>query len=105
MPPENELKYRVDFIYDAGDLKHEKDAASYWTAFGKKNYRSVEKFIDRSRAMNDAVSQVISADDSAEAKLQKIYARTQRIRNLTFERSKSEQEAKRENLKDAADVE
>jgi hypothetical protein len=105
MPPENELKFRVDFIYDAGDLAHEKDAASYWKAFGQKNYRSVEKFIDRSRAMNAVVSQVISADDSEEAKLQKIYARTQLIRNLTFERSRSEQETKRENLKDAANVE
>jgi hypothetical protein len=105
MPPENELKYRVDFIYDGGDLAHEKEADSYWTAFGKKRFKSVEKFIDRPRAMSTAVAQVISADDSAEVKLQKIYARTQRIRNLTFERAKSEQETKRENLKEADDVE
>ena len=105
MPPENELKYRVDFIYDAGDLAHEKEADSYWTAFGKKRFKSVEKFIDRPHAMSTAISQVISADDSPEVKLQKIYARTQRIRNLTFERAKSEQETKRENLKEADDVE
>jgi len=105
MPPENEAKYRVDFIYDTGDLAHEKDAASYWKAFGKKIYRTVDKFVDHTRAMNAAVAQVVSPGDSAEIKLQKIYARTQEIRNLTYERSKSEQEAKREALKQAHDVE
>jgi len=105
MPPENEAKYRVDFIYDTGDLAHEKDAASYWKAFGKKAYKEVDKFVDHTRAMNAAVAQVISPGDSAELKLQKIYARTQEIRNLTYERSQSEQEAKRESLKKANDVE
>jgi hypothetical protein len=105
MPPDNETKYRVDFIYDSGDLAGGKDAASYWKAFGKKSYKTIEGFVDQTRAMSAAVAQVISPADSAEVKLQKIYARTQEIRNLTYERSKSEQEAERENLKKAHDVE
>jgi hypothetical protein len=105
MPPENELKYRVDFIYDSGELAHEKDAASYWKAFGKTTYRSIDKFVDHTKAMNAAVAQVTSPGDSAEVKLQKIYARVQSIRNLTFERSRTEQEEKREGLKEAHDVE
>jgi hypothetical protein len=104
MPPENEAKYRVDFIYDDGDLANEKDSASYWKAFGKKTFKAVDKFVDQSWVMNTAVAQVVSPADSAEEKLRKIYARVQQIRNLTYERTKSEQETKRESLKDAHNV-
>jgi hypothetical protein len=95
----------VDFIYDSSDRSKENDAAAYWRSFGRQSYKTIDKFIDRPRAMNEAVAQTVAADDAPEAKLRKIYERTQRIRNLDFERRKSEQELKRENLKDNSDVE
>jgi transglutaminase-like putative cysteine protease len=104
-PPENELKFRVDFIYDSSELAHETDPIAYWRSFGKRNYKLVDKFIDRPRAMKEAVAQTVAAEDTAETKLKKIYERTQRIRNLSFEAKKSEQEVKREALKDNGDVE
>jgi hypothetical protein len=105
MPPEDELKYRIDFVYDSGDLAHEKDSTSYWKAFSKNAYKNVARFLDRPRALSDALAQVVGAADPDTVKLQKIYERTQRIRNLTFERSRSEEEIKREGLKAAKNVE
>jgi len=55
--------------------------------------------------MEEAVRQIVAPEDSPEIKLQKIYARTQQIRNLTFERDKNEQEQRREKLKDINSVE
>ena len=105
MPPEDEVKYRIDFVYDSGDLAHEKDSASYWKAFSKATYRNVAHFIDRPRALSNALSQIVAAADPDTVKLQKIYERAQRIRNLSFERSRSEEEIKREGLKVAKNVE
>jgi Domain of Unknown Function with PDB structure (DUF3857)/Transglutaminase-like superfamily len=106
MPPENELKYRVNFLYTAvGDLGPEKDSAVYWRKFGKKAYSKVEDFIDKRRAMAQAVSQTVDPGDTSEVKLHKIYERVQRIRNLGFERVKSNQETDRENRKTIHDAE
>ncbi|HEY6618339.1 MAG TPA: DUF3857 domain-containing protein, partial [Steroidobacteraceae bacterium] len=105
MPPEDELKYRIDFVYDSSDLAHEKDPPSYWKAFSQGAYKSVAHFIDRPRALSNALSQVVDAADPDTVKLQKIYERTQRVRNLTFERSRSEEELKREGIKPAKTVE
>jgi hypothetical protein len=105
MPPEDEVKYRVDFVYDSGDLAHEKDSASYWKAFSKASYKDVARFLDRPRALSEALAQIVGTADPDTVKLQKIYERTQRIRNLTFERSRSEEEIKREGLKPAKNVE
>jgi len=104
MPPANQLTFRVDFIY-ATDWTPEKDATVFWKKFGKKKYSEVEHFLDKRRVMTEAVAQIIGPGDSAETKLRKIYARTQSVRNITFERQKSDQEADREDLKGAKNVE
>ena len=98
IPPQNELKLRVEFVYSE-DVTIERDQAKYWRQFGKKQYDHVEGFIGKSGAMQQAVSQVVSANDSPEVKLQKIYARTQLVRNLSFEPRRTGQEEKREKLK------
>jgi len=104
MPPENELKYRVDFIYIVNP-NPEKDFDKFWKLVGEQWYREFEDFVDKRKAVEQAVSQIVQPTDAPEVKLQKIYARTQQIRNLSFEREKSEQELKRENLKDIHNVE
>jgi hypothetical protein len=103
MPPEDELKSRVDFIYS--DEDYEKDANKYWKKKGKKMYDIVESFVGRRKAMEDAVAQIVSPGDSSEVKLQKIYARVQRFRNTSYEVRKSEQEKKRAKEKEASNVE
>ncbi len=106
MPPEIELKYRVDFIYQSdSDLQTEKDPDVYWKKYGKKTYSRIEDFVDRRRAMTAAVSQIVAPGDTPEVKLHKIYERVQRLRNLGYERQKSTQEADREKIKENKDAE
>jgi len=103
MPPPNELKFRVDFIYQ--DETPEQDLDKYWKKFGKRQNDRVESFIGKRKAMEQAVAQIVSPNDSPEDKLRKIYARTQKIRNLSYEVGRSEQEVKRDKQKEIKDVE
>ena len=103
MPPENELKFRVNFIYQEGPPEMNVD--KYWSSFGKKQSGRVEDFVNKRKAMEQAVAQIVSPNDPPMVKLQKIYARTQQLRNLSYEESKTEQEQKREKLKSASNVE
>ena len=103
MPPENELKFRVDFIYR--QEMPEMDPAKFWKSYGKKANDRAESFVSKRKAMEEAVGQIVGQGDSPEVKLQKIYARVQQIRNTTYETHKSEQEEKREKLKPAGSVE
>jgi hypothetical protein len=105
MPPQNELKYRVNFIYEFGDDHAEKDSDAFWQKYAKRKYRAIEKFVDRSHVMTEALSHFIQPSDIPSVKVQKIYARVQQIRNLSYEREKSEQEADRDKIKKRDDVE
>lgn len=103
MPPENELRARVDFVYSDGFV--ETDPAQFWKKRGKKMNAMVESFINKRRAMEEAVSQIVSPTDSPELKLRKIYARVQQLRNTSYEHRKTEQELKRDKEKEASNVE
>ncbi len=103
MPPENEMKSRVDFIYSQ-DL-FEKEPDKYWKKVGKKRNDQLESFIGKRKAMDQAVSEIVAPGDSPEVKLQKIYARVQQIRNTSYEIQKSEQEQKRDKEKNPENVE
>ncbi len=104
MPPENELKFRVDFIYLA-DAQPEKNPAVFWKTYGKRAFHNIENFVDKRAAMEKAVAQIVQPGDSAEVKLRKIYARTQQVRNESFERQRSEQELERDKQSPAKSVE
>jgi hypothetical protein len=103
MPPENELKSRVDFIYS--DESVDSDQAKFWKHAGKKLNGKVESFIDKRKAMEQAVSEIVSPSDTPEVKAQKIYARVQQLRNTWYEVEKTDQEKKRNNEKDLTNVE
>jgi hypothetical protein len=102
MPPENELKSRVDFIYSSNT---EGDPEKFWKKNGKSWNDRVESFTGKRKAMEQAVAQIISPNDTPETKLQKIYARVQQIRNTSFEVAKTEKEEKRAKVKAADSVE
>ncbi|MFI4880083.1 MAG: DUF3857 domain-containing protein [Steroidobacterales bacterium] len=95
MQPENELKERVDFIY-SGARHFETDPAVFWRKFGIIAWKFEENFVDQRKAMQRAVAQIVQPGDSDEAKLRKIYARTQLVRNLSYEHRKTEQEIERQ---------
>lgn len=103
MPPENELKYRVDFIY-AG-LHPEKEYEKFWKEEGKLRYQGVNDFIDKRKAMEAAVAQTVSPSDPPEVKLRKIYARVQQIHNTSYDPEKTDQELKRDKSKELKNVE
>ncbi|HUM05091.1 MAG TPA: DUF3857 and transglutaminase domain-containing protein [Terriglobales bacterium] len=103
MPPENTLKYRVEFTYSYGD--YEKDPVKFWKNYNKRWYSSFNDFTNKHKAMEQTVAQIVAPDDTPEVKLQKIYARVLQIRNTSFEREKTEQEAKRAKEKDVNNVE
>ncbi len=103
MPPENELKSRVDFIYSEDTF--ESDPNKYWKKFGKKHNDQLESFIGKRKSMEQAVASIVSPSDSPEVKLQKIYARVQQIRNTSYEQEKTEQEQKRDKEKEPTNVE
>ncbi len=103
MPPENELKARVDFVYS--NEPFEKDADKYWKKVGKKLNTQVESFVDKRNGMEQAVAQIVSPSDPPEVKLRKIYDRVQQLRNTSYELQKTEQEEKREKEKPPSNVE
>jgi hypothetical protein len=94
MPPANELKSRVDFIYEAGGPY--KDQDSFWKRIGKHRNEQLETFIRKRKALEEAVAQTVSPGDSQDVKLRKIYDRVQQIRNTSYELRKTEQEKDRE---------
>jgi hypothetical protein len=97
MPPENELKFRVLFLYSQEGF--EQDPAKYWRKFGKKKYDQLESFVSKRKDLEGFVSGVVSPNDSQDAKLRKIYARVQQFRNLSYEPRKSAEEEKRDKQK------
>ena len=103
MPPQDELKSRVDFIYEEGIA--EKDQDSFWKHVGKTRNVQLESFIGKRKAMEQAVAQIVSPNDSQDVKLRKIYDRVQQIRNKSYEVQKTEQEQKRAKEKPAENVE
>jgi hypothetical protein len=103
MPPGNELGFRVDFIYDSEPIAR-KDPVEFWKLYGKRVYGQVQQFCDRRRAMEQAVAQVTESGDSPESKLRKLYARIQRIHNISYE-SEAEQEAQQEHAASIHNVE
>jgi hypothetical protein len=102
MPPLNELKARVDFVYSE-DAENQAD--KFWKKEAKKQNDRVESFINKRKAMEQAVAQIVSPSDTPEVKLQKIYARVQQLRNTGFEVETTEQEKKREKEKAIKNVE
>jgi hypothetical protein len=102
MPPPNELKSRVDFVYEEGVGQTDKD--SFWKQVGKKRNGQLESFVGKRGAMEHAVSEIVSPGDSQEVKLRKIYDRVQQLRNTSFEVQKTEQEQKRAKEKTVENV-
>ncbi len=103
MPPEAAMKYRVDFVYSEDGF--EKEQEKFWKRQGKKMNEAAENFVNKRKAMEQAVAEIVAPSDSPDVKLQKIYARVQKIRNTSYELEKTEQEQKRAKEKEINNVE
>jgi len=103
MPPPNELKSRVDFIYETETADRDPDL--FWKRIGKKRNDLLESFIGKQKAMEQAVAQIVGPADLPETKLHKIYDRVQQVRNTSYEIRKTQQEEKRDKEKVNENVE
>jgi hypothetical protein len=97
MPPENELKFRVEFVYNQDGFEQSED--KYWRSFGKKQNDRVEGFVNKRKAVEQALPSIIASSDAPETKLRKIYDRCQQFRNLSYEPRRTSEEEKRDKLK------
>ena len=103
MPPADELKSRVDFIYSWTAPQQDKD--KFWTEVGKTRYEWVNSFLGKRGGLQSAVAQIVSPSDDQETKLRKLYARVQQLRNTSFEENLTAQQQKREPSKPNKNVE
>jgi hypothetical protein len=101
MPPENNYKPEVRFFY----IKYQPDSDDkYWRELSKALYEETEHFIGNHGEVKAAALAAIGAETTPEGKLRKLYDRAQQIRNLSFERERSEEEKKKEALKENENV-
>jgi hypothetical protein len=107
MPPENELRMRVDFYYyRAGSSRNGTaytDPKVFWKIIAHERFDRAEPFMDHASAMRSAVAQVVQASDPPESKLRALYARVQQVRNVSHE-SAAESEANRDEVKNIHSV-
>jgi hypothetical protein len=97
MPPEDMLRGRIEFFYRSSNML---GTDKFWKETGKKWNDDLDKFADGHKdEIQHEVTGVIAAGDTDQVKLQKLYDRAQKIRNLGYEPEKTEQEKEREKLK------
>lgn len=99
MPPEAMLRLRVDFVY-MNNPHLDRDPAVFWAKVARGTSAAMERFLGKPDSMTNVLAQIVQPGDSPEQKLQKIYARTQQIENLSYVRMRTQQEVARENPKD-----
>ncbi|HEY6352829.1 MAG TPA: DUF3857 domain-containing protein [Candidatus Angelobacter sp.] len=96
MPPEDDFKPVVIFYYGAQEIA---SPDKFWEWLGKFWPEAIHNFIGNHKEIRDLAVQVIGNGTDPEQKLRKLYARAQQIRNLSYERERTEEELKQESLK------
>jgi hypothetical protein len=105
MPPARALEARVEFFYREKDQPGGETTEQYWNRMGKKWSDELDKFLNKKSVLEKELSQTVAASDAPEVKLGKIYARVQKIRDLSYEPSKTKVEKKGENIQSDENVE
>ena len=105
MPPARTLEARVEFFYRQAGTPANETTTQYWNRVGRLWSDSVDKFIDKKNVLAQVVSQTVSAGDTPEQKLQKLYTRVQKIPDLSYQPVKSAAERKAEDIKPNENVE
>ncbi|MDQ3282877.1 MAG: DUF3857 domain-containing protein, partial [Acidobacteriota bacterium] len=93
MPPEEQLRARVDFVYTDSTVPPEK----FWDSAAPKLAQNIDKFI-RSKEAKNVAAKLSAGVTDRRALLEKIYAHVQSMRNLSFEEEKTAQEIKRQDI-------
>jgi len=102
MPPEDTMKFRVDFVYSDDAMRKIRRNSG---RNGKEAERRRRKLRRKTQGHGAGGRGNRLGVGFAETKLQKIYARVQRVRNTSYEQEKTEQEQKRAKEKEINNVE
>jgi hypothetical protein len=97
MPPVHSFQARVEFFYRDSDQPAGETTEQFWNRTGKKWSDEVDRFVNKKSALEADLSQTVAANDAPEVKLRKIYARIQKIHDLSYEPRKTESEKKKGN--------
>ncbi len=103
MLPKEMLRGRVEFIFKPATSSPQ-TSEEYWKQTDKKINDSVENYVNRKGALQQIVAAATTSSDSPKAKLRKLYARVQTIRNLSYE-DRTNQEWKRQKIQENNNVE
>lgn len=96
MPPKNNYKSSVRFFYLNPQIK---STDTYWEYVGKRICEFIDHFIGDHKETRQEAMEAIGNESDPEKKLRKLYTRAQQIRNLSYERERTEEEQKKEKLK------
>jgi hypothetical protein len=96
MPPVDDFRPVILFYYGGHEMS---SPERFWDEWQKLITEYVEKFIGNSHEVHEAAAQAIAGETDPEQKLRKLYARAQQIRNLSYERFRTERERQEEHLK------
>ncbi len=97
MPPPTNYKPSIYFYYIRSDIKN---ADKFWEEIGKELHEVFDRYIGNRKEVREAALEAIGSETDPEKKLRKLYDRAQQIRNLSYERERTEEELKKEKLKD-----
>jgi hypothetical protein len=103
-PPAGELRPIVRFFYGGKEVA---TVDAYWQEYGRTWFDETEHFIGNRDSLKNAAAHAVGNETDSEKKLRQLYARVQQTRNLSFERRRTKQEDKKEELKqneNASDV-
>jgi hypothetical protein len=93
MPPIQSLTYRVLFYYTPY-----RSGEEFWKNEGKRWAKNREKFIGPGSQVKGAVAELVTAGDTPEQKLRKIYAAVMTLDNTSYDRARSAAEEKSQGL-------
>ncbi len=96
MPPPDNFRMRVRFFYGGREVS---SPDAFWQDHGKDWFDEVERSIGSHPQIKAAMIKAIGGETDAEKKLRKLYAFAQQIRNLSFERARTPEEEKAEDIK------
>src|SRR5205807_2687812 len=96
MPPEDNFKAEVHFFYGGREIE---SPEVFWQDLGRDWHDKAERFIGDHQEIRRAVAEMVGNETGPEQKLRRLYSSTQQIRNLSYERTRTRVEAKKEDLR------
>jgi hypothetical protein len=101
MPPEDNYRPQVLFFYGGSEVS---SPDKFWQDANHDWNDEAEHFIGNHKEIQNAATEAIGKETDPEQQVRKLYARAQQVRNLSYERERTKEELKKENLKQNGNV-